>query len=65
VGTIHETTPQEILERHEQVTLMPLLIMQGGLDDNVLPETQETLAATYRASGGRCEYHVFEGCTHQ
>ena len=35
--TIHESNPQEILERHEPVTLVPLLIMQGALDDNVLP----------------------------
>ena len=36
--TIHESNPQEILEREEKVTLVPLLIMQGALDDNVLPE---------------------------
>ena len=35
--TIHESNPQEILERKEKVTLPPLLIMQGALDDNVLP----------------------------
>src|SRR5437773_1341224 len=35
--TIHESNPQEILERHEAVSLVPLLIMQGALDDNVLP----------------------------
>ena len=31
--TIHESNPQEILERHEAVTFVPLLIMQGALDD--------------------------------
>src|SRR6266576_1402103 len=39
--TIHESNPQEILERHERVTMVPLLIMQGGLDDNMLPSIQE------------------------
>ena len=39
--TIHEANPQEILEREEKVALVPLLIMQGALDDNVLPEMQE------------------------
>jgi acetyl esterase/lipase len=63
--TIHEANPREILERHEKVTLVPLLIMQGELDDNVLPEIQEKFAAAYRAAGGSCDYHVFEGCTHQ
>jgi dipeptidyl aminopeptidase/acylaminoacyl peptidase len=41
------------------------LILQGALDDNVLPETQEKFAATYRAAGGSCEYHLFEDSTHQ
>jgi acetyl esterase len=39
--TIHEGNPQQILERREAVTLLPLLIMQGALDDNVLPAVQE------------------------
>src|SRR5216117_3269394 len=46
-GTIHEANPQEILERREQVTMVPLLIMQGALDDNVLPAAQQKFAATY------------------
>jgi alpha-beta hydrolase superfamily lysophospholipase len=63
--TIFESNPQQILERHEKVTLVPLLIMQGALDDNVLPATQEKFAASYNAAGGRCEFHVFEGSEHE
>jgi acetyl esterase len=63
--TIHESNPQEILERHESVTLVPLLIMQGALDDNVLPAVQEKFAATYQAAGGECHYQLFEGCEHE
>jgi acetyl esterase/lipase len=63
--TIHESNPQEILERHEQVTLVPLLIMQGALDDNVMPPVQEKFAQTYNAAGGKCEFHVFEGSEHE
>jgi len=63
--TIHESNPQEILERREAITTVPLLIMQGGLDDNVLPVVQEKFAATYRAAGGDCQLHVFEGCEHE
>jgi acetyl esterase len=63
--TIHESNPQEILERREGVALPPLLIMQGALDDNVLPPVQERFAATYKAAGGDCEIHVFEGCVHE
>jgi hypothetical protein len=40
--TIRESNPQEILDRHEKVTLVPFLIMAGALDDNVLPEIQES-----------------------
>ena len=63
--TIHEGNPQEILERRELVTLVPMLIMQGALDDNVLPAVQEKFAATYRAAGGVCELTIFEGCEHE
>jgi acetyl esterase/lipase len=63
--TIHEGSPQEILGRREAVTLQPMLIMQGALDDNVLPAVQEKFAATYRAAGGVCKLTVFEGCEHE
>jgi len=63
--TIHEASPQEILERREKVTLVPLLVMQGALDDNVLPSMQEKFVATYRAAGGEVEYHVFPDSEHE
>ena len=63
--TIHESNPQEILERHEAVTRVPLLIMQGALDDNVLPAIQEQFAAVYNAAGGNCDYQLFDGCEHE
>lgn len=65
IETIHEANPQEILERREAVTLVPMLIMQGALDDNVLPSAQEKFAATYKAAGGDCQYHLFEGAEHE
>jgi acetyl esterase/lipase len=63
--TIVEGNPQGILDRREPVILPPLLIMQGALDDNVLPAIQEKFAASYRAAGGDCELHIFEGCEHE
>jgi acetyl esterase/lipase len=63
--TIFEANPQLILERKEPVALGPLLIMQGALDDNVLPSIQEKFAKTYKAAGGQCDYHLFEGAEHQ
>ena len=50
---IEEGNPQLILERGEPVELPPLLIMQGGLDENVLPAFQEKFGAAYRATQGR------------
>lgn len=62
--TIHEANPQTILERGERVALPPMLVMQGALDDNVLPALQETFAAAYRAAGGECQLEIFPGCGH-
>ena len=62
--TIFESNPQQILERKEAVALGPLLIMQGALDDNVLPSIQEKFAKTYKAAGGYCDYQLFEGYEH-
>jgi acetyl esterase len=64
--TIHDGNPQEIVERRDFASpLVPMLIMQGALDDNVLPAVQEKFAATYRAAGGICELTVFEDSEHE
>jgi len=63
--TIHEANPQGILERREHAVLPPLLIMQGELDDNVLPEVQTKFAQTYRAAGGDVRLEIFAGSEHE
>jgi len=63
--SIHEANPQEILDRKEKVTLKPFLIMQGALDDNMLPAFQTRFVESYRAAGGACDYTIFEGCAHE
>ena len=63
--SIHESNPLEILERKEKVNLVPLLIMQGALDDNVLPSMQEKFVNAYKAAGGSVDYHVFPDSEHQ
>jgi acetyl esterase len=63
--TIFEGNPQQILERGEKVSLPPMYILQGELDDNVLPAVQERFAATYRTAGGECEFEVFKDCEHR
>ena len=63
--TIHEANPLEMLERKEKVVLRPLLIMQGELDDNVLPSVQEKFAKVYRAAGGEVQYELFKDSVHE
>ena len=62
--TISEANPQAILDRAEPVDTPPMLVMQGGADDNVLPGLQERFAQSYRAAGGTCDLEIFEGCDH-
>ncbi len=64
-ATIHEANPQEILDREEKIAFVPFLIMQGALDDNVLPAATEKFVATYKAAGGAVEYHLFENSVHE
>ena len=63
--TIHEGNPQEILERREKATLVPFLVMQGALDNNVLPAMQEKFVEAYKAAGGQCDYQLFADSTHE
>jgi acetyl esterase len=63
--TIVEGNPQQILARGESVSLPPMFILQGELDDNVLPAVQEHFVETYRAAGGEIDYEVFQGCEHR
>ena len=63
--TIHESNPREIIERKEKITKVPFLIMQGALDDNMLPAAQENFVNLYKAVGGQCEFHLFENSVHE
>jgi acetyl esterase len=63
--TIFDGNPQRILERGEAVALPPMFVLQGELDDNVLPAVQEHFVATYRAAGGEIDYEVFPGAEHR
>ena len=63
--SVHESNPQEILDRKEKVALKPFLIMQGALDSNMLPAFQTRFVQSYRAAGGSCDYTIFDGCEHE
>ncbi len=62
---IHEASPQEILDRKEAVSLVPLLIMHGEKDDNVPPEAQKIFAQTYQAAGGEVQLLFFKDSEHE
>jgi acetyl esterase len=62
---IFEGNPQFILERGERVVLPPMFLLQGGLDDNVLPEIQHRFVASYRAVGGDIDLEVFMESEHR
>ena len=64
-GVHSQINPQEILDRKEKVKLKPFLIMQGALDNNMLPAFQTKFVESYRAAGGSCDYTIFEGCEHE
>jgi acetyl esterase len=63
--TIHESNPQEILDRKEPINKVPFLIMQGALDDNVLPAVQEKFAQSYKAAGGEVQFELFADSVHE
>jgi acetyl esterase/lipase len=63
--TIFEGNPQRILERGEPVSLPPMFILQGELDDNVLPEVQGRFVVTYRRAGGEIDFEVYPGMEHR
>jgi acetyl esterase/lipase len=63
--TIHESNPREILERKEKITMLPFLIMQGGLDNNMLPAAQENFVKLYKTAGGDIEFHLFPNSVHE
>jgi acetyl esterase/lipase len=64
-SSIDEANPQAILDRHENVNLKPILIMQGELDDNVLPAVQMHFCETYNKAGGECTIEIFPGSEHE
>ena len=63
--SIHEANPQEILDRGEVVSLPPMFVLQGSLDDNVMPETQAHFVDSYRIAGGDIEFEVFSRAEHR
>ncbi len=70
-GSLEEGNPQLILDRHETVKLVPVLLLQGSADangvvkdKNVSPEIQQRFAASYQAAGGKIQLELLPGAPH-
>jgi len=70
-GSLQEGNPQLILDRHEPVSLPPLLLLQGSADangvvkdTNVSPAIQVRFAASYRDAGGKIQLDLLPGVPH-
>ena len=61
---MRDGNPQLVLDRGEQSSLPPALILQGTNDDNVPLEISERFVETYRAAGGSIERELFPGMPH-
>jgi len=61
--TLQDANPQLVLDRHESVTLPPVLLLQGTADGNG-PEMQQRFAAAYRAAGGKIQLELLPGAPH-
>lgn len=64
-STIDLANPQHVLDRKEAVRLVPIFLMQGELDDNVLPDIQVRFCQSYTAAGGNCTLQIFAGSEHE
>ena len=63
--SIHESNPQEILDRKEKVTLKPFLIMQGALDNNMFPTSRKNSCKAIGRRAAPATITIFEGWEHE
>ena len=61
---MHESTPINIIQRGEKVTLPPAMVMHGT-DDDVMPiEASERFVAAYNGAGGNAQLVPWQGKGH-
>ena len=61
---MHESTPLNIINRGEKLTLSPALVMHGTEDDVMPIEASERFVAAYNGSGGKAHLVPFQGKGH-
>jgi acetyl esterase len=59
-----EGNPYLVLERGENGTLPPLLVLQGTKDNNVTPDMAEKFVASWRKRGGKAMLEMFPDQPH-
>ena len=63
-AAMQEGNPQLILERGEEVTLPPILVIQGTADKNIPLSIPQRFAKSYRAAGGELDLELFPDMPH-
>ena len=64
VKTMTEGSPQHVVAEGRHRHLPPVLVIQGGEDENLPPEMLDAFVRTYRGAGGQIKAEVFEGQQH-
>ena len=61
---MHESTPLNVIESGEKLTLSPALVMHGTADDVMPIEASERFVAAYNAAGGKAQLIPWQGKGH-
>ena len=61
---MHESTPINIIQSGEEVTLPPAMVMHGTADDVIPIEASERFVAAYNGAGGKAQLVPWQGKGH-
>ena len=61
---MHESTPLNVIERGENLTLPPAMVFHGTADDVMPIEASERFVAAYNGAGGNAQLVPFQGKGH-
>ncbi len=61
---MHESTPLNVIQRGEELTLSPALVLHGTADDVMPIEASERFVSAYNEAGGKAELVPFQGMGH-
>jgi acetyl esterase/lipase len=61
---MHESTPLNVIQRGEKLTLSPVLVLHGTADDVMPIEASERFISAYNKAGGQAQLVPFHGMGH-